>query len=270
MSSNTIKRIISAFALIIIVSTFVYFGRLATLYFVALVGVLTIDEIHINFFKYTRTHLSYIFSQLIFMALFYLFSRSTDVSKLFVATGIVMNIGLLWYLFKSPSEDNLIDLIKRKLPILTSLFVLMPMMSLAFLLGFDNWRLLLLILLVVNFGMDSGAWFFGKSFGRTKLWPEVSPNKTREGLFGGMATAGTLGGLLWFSFFNNLSFWVFIVFSFLGLISQIGDLIQSKLKRQFGIKDSSALIPGHGGIYDRIDSLIFVLPFFTMTIYYYY
>jgi phosphatidate cytidylyltransferase len=144
------------------------------------------------------------------------------------------------------------------------------MISLVYIINFQSWQLVILLLLVVNFGMDSGAWFFGKSFGKHKLWPAVSPNKTIEGLLGGMLTSGLCGYGMYLLVFDKKNYWTIIIFSLLGLLSQIGDLVQSKLKRQYGIKDSSSLIPGHGGVYDRIDSLVFVLPFFVVTLYYYY
>jgi phosphatidate cytidylyltransferase len=131
-----------------------------------------------------------------------------------------------------------------------------------------DWRQVLVLLFVVTFGMDTGAWFFGKNFGKRKLWPEVSPNKTVEGLFGGMFTSALLGGVFWYIFFSDLSLIVIFIFALCGAISQVGDLIQSKIKREYAIKDSSALIPGHGGVYDRIDSLIFLSPFFIIVVRY--
>jgi len=110
--------------------------------------------------------------------------------------------------------------------------------------------------------MDTGAWFFGKKFGKNKLWPSVSPNKTVEGLIGGMILSGLLGGICFHLLYNQFSISLFFLFCFLGLLAQLGDLLQSKMKRQVGIKDSSNLIPGHGGVFDRVDSLFFLTPFF--------
>src|SRR5690606_12695790 len=126
-----------------------------------------------------------------------------------------------------------------------------------------QWQEVIIVLLFVNFGMDSFAWFFGKNFGKHKLWPKVSPKKTVEGLLGGVISTGILGSILWRLFFNETSVMLFFVFCLLGLIAQVGDLVQSKIKRQFEIKDSSTLIPGHGGVYDRIDSLLFLAPFYA-------
>lgn len=103
---------------------------------------------------------------------------------------------------------------------------------------------------------------FWKALRKHKLWEAVSPKKTREGLIGGVLTSGILGALLWFIFFHRISIQLFVLFMFLGAISQVGDLIQSKIKRQFEVKDSSSLIPGHGGVYDRVDGLLFMAPVF--------
>jgi phosphatidate cytidylyltransferase len=160
--------------------------------------------------------------------------------------------------------------VSKKAPFLAGLFIMLPMVSLTNTLHFGKWRILLAILLIVNFGMDTGAWFFGKNFGKHKLWEKVSPNKTIEGLIGGMFTSGILGTLAWAFWLQKPELLLFALFCLLGVLSQLGDLIQSKIKRQFKIKDSSSLIPGHGGVYDRIDSLLYSAPFFAVVLKYYY
>ncbi|MCK0132054.1 phosphatidate cytidylyltransferase [Flavobacteriaceae bacterium F08102] len=108
---------------------------------------------------------------------------------------------------------------------------------------------------------DTSAYLVGSTIGRTKLYVKVSPNKTVEGALGGLI--GALGAAFVIAQYNaelSLIQWMtiaFIVFSF-GLL---GDLIESKFKREAGVKDSSNLIPGHGGFLDRLDSIIFAAPF---------
>ena len=270
MSSHTLKRILSAFVLILIVSMTFFSYQEYTLFLVVLIGFLVNDEIYINFFNYKRLSLGYISVQFIYLFIFYVSLGNLFIERYINYFGVAMNLGLLLYLFKGTENKNIFIKIKEKWPVCVFVLALTPMISLSYLVSFDKWRQLILLLLIVNFGMDSGAWFFGKMLGKRKLWPEVSPNKTVEGLLGGMITAGFLGYCSYFILFSKNAPWVIIIFSFLGFLSQVGDLVQSKLKRQFGIKDSSSLIPGHGGVYDRIDSLVFVLPFFMLTIYYYY
>ena len=107
---------------------------------------------------------------------------------------------------------------------------------------------------------DSVALFAGRRFGRLKLAPTISPNKSREGAFGGIIASMVVGAVS-FQTFGLGDWWVGLVAgAAIGLAGQIGDLAESVLKRQAGVKDSGSVVPGHGGILDRIDSLLFALP----------
>ena len=117
---------------------------------------------------------------------------------------------------------------------------------------------------VVAFASDAAAFFVGTSFGKHKLTPRISPNKTLEGSIGGFlgAILLTLGyGLVLKALHLDVNFTVLGVCGFLGsLAGQLGDLGFSAVKRQFKIKDYGKLLPGHGGMLDRLDSLIWVVP----------
>ena len=108
---------------------------------------------------------------------------------------------------------------------------------------------------------DSGAYFVGRSIGKRKLWPEISPNKTVGGFFGGIVF-GIIVGLLFYVFTSiEASLLKILLMSVLiSIFGQLGDLVQSAYKRHYGVKDAGKLLPGHGGILDRMDSLIFILP----------
>ncbi len=109
---------------------------------------------------------------------------------------------------------------------------------------------------------DIAAYFAGRRFGRNKLAPSISPGKTREGAYGaavGVLCYGLLVGHFFFATLMPLPLWI-VVLLVLTVISIIGDLFESLLKRNVGIKDSSNILPGHGGILDRIDSLTSTLP----------
>ncbi|MBM7579890.1 phosphatidate cytidylyltransferase [Jeotgalibacillus terrae] len=115
--------------------------------------------------------------------------------------------------------------------------------------------------LVIIWSTDSGAYFIGKSMGKKKLWPDISPNKTVEGFIGGIisALAGVL--VLYFLVPLDTALWYLLLASIiLSAFGQIGDLVESALKRHYGVKDSGNILPGHGGLLDRFDSLLFVLP----------
>jgi phosphatidate cytidylyltransferase len=108
---------------------------------------------------------------------------------------------------------------------------------------------------------DSGAYFVGKATGKTKLWPEISPNKTVEGSVGGVVCALIVAVL--FSLLTDINanlLALLAITAVLSIFGQIGDLVQSAFKRHFGVKDSGNILPGHGGILDRFDSLLFILP----------
>ncbi len=116
-----------------------------------------------------------------------------------------------------------------------------------------NWLIWLLIVVAFT---DVGAFFVGKSIGKTQFSP-TSPNKTLEGVIGGVAVATVMGTL--FAFFMNLdTFMASLVISLLTAISSIfGDLFESYLKREAGVKDSGDILPGHGGVLDRVDGYLF-------------
>ncbi|PSU03845.1 CDP-diglyceride synthetase [Photobacterium gaetbulicola] len=126
-------------------------------------------------------------------------------------------------------------------------------------------KLVLLVCFLV-WAADTGAYFSGKRFGKHKMAPAVSPNKTIEGLVGGamLAVAVTWGGaaLMGIPFASLSSLLLIAVVSVVA--SVLGDLVESMFKRAAGIKDSGSILPGHGGILDRIDSLTAALPVFAL------
>lgn len=119
--------------------------------------------------------------------------------------------------------------------------------------------------LFIIWATDSGAYFIGKAIGKKKLWPEISPNKTVEGSLGGVVCA--VGVSLLFAAFSKINAAAITLVGItivLSVFGQIGDLVQSAYKRHFGVKDSGNILPGHGGILDRFDSLIFVWPILNL------
>ncbi|QDQ01765.1 phosphatidate cytidylyltransferase [Lysinibacillus fusiformis] len=115
--------------------------------------------------------------------------------------------------------------------------------------------------LLVVWTTDSGAYFVGRKLGKNKLWPEISPKKTVEGFVGGIVIAVifAIGMQAIYPFANGYVSLIFITI-FASIIGQMGDLVESAIKRHFDVKDSGNILPGHGGILDRFDSLLFVVP----------
>ncbi|MGT2751030.1 phosphatidate cytidylyltransferase [Streptococcus orisasini] len=118
--------------------------------------------------------------------------------------------------------------------------------------------------LFIVWATDIGAYMIGRQFGKRKLMPSVSPNKTVEGSLGGILSALVVA-FIFMLFDKNVyaphNFFVMLLLVMLfSIFAQFGDLVESSIKRHFGVKDSGKLIPGHGGILDRFDSMIFVFP----------
>lgn len=117
----------------------------------------------------------------------------------------------------------------------------------------------LILAAVLAFGSDIGGYFVGKRFGRTKLYPKVSPNKTLEGSLGGVVFATGLAFGLRALFGPDMPVEMLAVIAPVGaVLGQVGDLAESMLKRSVGVKDSGRIMPGHGGLFDRIDALLFI------------
>ncbi|MDH2927634.1 phosphatidate cytidylyltransferase [Lonepinella koalarum] len=161
------------------------------------------------------------------------------------------------------------------LHIIFAVLTLLPFLIAVAALRLENYNIdslhgiqLLLYVFVLVWAADSGAYFAGRKFGKHKLAPKVSPGKTWQGVMGGVITAGVLAELFIYlagdNFFmhgNPLNLTALSIATV--VVSVLGDLTESMFKRQSGIKDSSNLIPGHGGILDRIDSLTAAIPFFA-------
>jgi phosphatidate cytidylyltransferase len=155
------------------------------------------------------------------------------------------------------------------------LLVLIPAyVALLYLRRHDAHLLLLALLVTIIWAADVGAYFIGRQFGTTKLAPKVSPGKSWAGLIGGMILAlavGMLGAFISEQSDHLISpiAWAVLngIVAVTVLFSVLGDLFESLIKREHGVKDSSSLLPGHGGVLDRIDSLTAATPVFALSVY---
>ncbi|MFC0558573.1 phosphatidate cytidylyltransferase [Halalkalibacter alkalisediminis] len=120
---------------------------------------------------------------------------------------------------------------------------------------------LVFFVLLLIWTTDSGAYFVGRKWGKNKLWPDISPKKTIEGSIGGIIAAIVVG-TIFYSFLPIFPSYLTALFVIVvaSIFGQLGDLVESALKRHYAVKDSGNVLPGHGGILDRFDSLIYVMP----------
>lgn len=157
-------------------------------------------------------------------------------------------------------EKNVFDHVSKQ--VLGIVYIPVSLSLLVFIKGLDGGTFWIIWLLIVIFANDTGAFYTGTFFGKNKLCPNISPNKTIEGSLGGIAASMIFGFIFCQIFFNDLSLaLVTVPASFLlAVAGQIGDLFESAMKRASNIKDSGRILPGHGGMLDRIDGLLLAIP----------
>lgn len=171
---------------------------------------------------------------------------------------VILTSTLLWLLVVPFLLISATNSYSAYLKLLLGLIVLMGAWF-SFLSIYKISPLLLLITLATVWIADSAAYFAGKKFGKHKLAPSISPGKTWEGVVGAFL-AVTIYGLCIVYFFK-LAYWIVLGFWCILILSIIGDLFESQLKRQAGLKDSGSILPGHGGVLDRMDGIVSTLPF---------
>ena len=171
--------------------------------------------------------------------------------------GIFVVMGCIYELVKSIKNTPSEIVQKNVLPV--SVFVCLLVLMLISVYSVAGRPLLMLWLLMIIVGADVGGWLFGSIFGGDKLWEKISAHKTWAGQIGGII-CGTLMSLLYYKLFGGFVQNAIFIGISISLLSQYGDLTASFIKRKLEIKDFGTLLPGHGGIPDRVDGWIYVLP----------
>lgn len=244
-------RIITALVGMPIILAALYFGKLWLLAFVLAVVFLGIKEYHeimLGIEIKAITSLSYTLAIIFPVAMYF---NLISVEILFVMTFIVMTVfSLIFYM--QPIKDCAIQLF--------GIYYLSGMFSYVLKIRvMENGFIYLLLTFLFIWMSDTAAYFVGKFFGKHKLAPHISPNKTVEGSLGGLfftvLFAFTIANI--FQYSVSLMMLLAII---VNVFAQLGDLVESAIKRQAKIKDSGNLLPGHGGILDRFDSALFAIP----------
>ena len=195
------------------------------------------------------------------IVLFIIYMGGTIFNTLIVAVAVIMSFE--WQAIINSGKKELDEKAKQKWAGIGIAYVTIFASSLIYLRGIDGGFGVVLLMLFIVWATDIAAFFSGKIIGGPKIYTKISPNKTWAGLIGGMAAAGFVGSIA--SIFVPMGFFnmVFMGMS-LAVIAQVGDFFESWVKRQFGVKDSGTIIPGHGGLMDRLDGFTTVAPVFVI------
>jgi len=181
-----------------------------------------------------------------------------DAGALYGVVIIIIFGAMVWSLLQSDPLHNASTRIGWLLG--TPVYVGGTLSAVAMVHAFDPTGAWVLLTMVLAWGSDTAAYFVGRKFGKTKLAPRISPKKTLEGAAGGLAAA-VIGALIMSIFLPGMRVGDAIALGILGgAAGQAGDLMVSVLKRSSGVKDSGGILPGHGGILDRVDALAFTGP----------
>jgi len=175
-----------------------------------------------------------------------------------IALWAFIPMALFLFMPPSPGKHSTGDLAKT---ILGPLYISLPLGMLMILDRYPEGNIWIFFILAVVFAGDTGAFYSGKLFGKHKLYESISPKKTWEGAIGGLFCS--IIAAFWFLRIvriHEIDYSIMALVIVLSVTGQLGDLAESMLKRNSGIKDSSRLLPGHGGILDRIDGLLFAVP----------
>ncbi len=257
-----LKRWITAIVLVPLLIVLIGFG--GTLWLAVVINVVCMVALWEYFSIVFNNHLG--MTAVSFLLLSLVTATAVVWSAYFHSMGVLLAIialnvvfsGMI-SVFKFKSDPSVCEMVFKQIA-----GVIYVPLFLSYLLFIRNGRdgiIWVFLLLVVVFIGDTGAYYVGSYFGRHKLCPNVSPNKTVEGALGGLF-AGLGAGALYKSFLLSGLPWglSFLCFFCISIAGQMGDLFESQLKRVAHIKDSGKLLPGHGGVLDRIDALLFAAP----------
>ncbi len=250
-------RVISAVLGILILTLFIYWGSFQFYFFVSLLIIFGINEYiklvpgQFRYNKILMMFLSFIFFTFIYLNNIKVFNLSSGIILIFTFFVLFIN-----HLIKKKYIEILESISINIFGIIYiaggfSFFPLLRELSLSFL-----W-----LALLATWATDTGAYFTGRFLGKRRLAKQISPNKTLEGAIGGIILTIITVLIVTRYIYNDFSFYWVYYSIILSVLAIAGDLFESSLRRNAEIKDSGSLIPGHGGILDRFDSLLFTVPF---------
>ncbi len=254
-----LKRWLTALVAIPLLVFMIGFGPRWLFYlFLYLISLLSLEE----FYAITSPDLPKIIKITSFLVAFLLF-QIIYLHKILLAPAILtlwVFIPMVWYML-NPSTKQQAVTSEIGMAAMGPFYLVIPLAMLILIDIMPNGKIWIAFLLVVIFATDTGGFYFGRFFGKHKLYKAISPKKTWEGAVGSLISSLMFGNIfLKITHIDTFNPKTFALILSLSVISQIGDLSESMLKRNHGIKDSGTILPGHGGILDRIDGLIFSIP----------
>ncbi len=250
------QRILTAIIGLIIFIPIIWYGKLPFIITVYLLASIALYELMKMYFIHSK--LPYLILATIFLWLFMLPFDSLALGQVAITKLNIIIIFLVILLIITVLTKNHFTFDNAAFVLLATLYI-----SIAFFviitLRFSGLNYFLFVLFLV-WTTDSAAYFSGRFFGKHKLWPAISPNKTIEGAIGGVIAATVVGLLFHVIYpFDQSIMFIIIYALIISVVGQLGDLVASAIKRHYDVKDFGRIFPGHGGILDRLDSLLFVL-----------
>ncbi len=254
INNMLLKRIISSIIGILIFILIVTWGHFPFFILISLITAVALREFN-NMTEHDSL-ITLLISSMFFLIVSYLnliFGLNFPIEYLFILVLLI----LFYDCYRNNNLDNIIKSISGNL--FAIIYIVFGLIYFIYLRNID-FKFGLWIALVATWLTDIGAYFVGKYYGKIKLAPRISPNKTMEGALGGIIFSFIF--VVAFTFYLNVFSGIWFIYAFLlPLIAILGDLFESAIKRATGVKDSGNVIPGHGGILDRFDSLLFTIPF---------
>ena len=259
-------RIVTALALLLI-SLWALFGADTYAWYAVMTLLSAIAAWEWTQFARVKSKLARV-SYVLFILLVILASLSFDYAQGLIYLVVLQTAIVIWAVwhYQSTQGRAVLNHMALNLPMGALLIVAFALSTISLRDQFSPWILLVSLLMI--WAMDTGAYFSGKRFGRHKLASHVSPGKTWEGLVGGAILVMLLAAFVAYfagEFLQVPGLVMFVVACVvISLVSVFGDLFESLMKRQVNLKDSGSILPGHGGVLDRIDSLLVAMPLFWL------
>lgn len=252
--TNLILRIFSSFFIVSIILSGIYFGGVYWNVIVSIAAMLSLLE----FYKIQSTKHNLSSLLVLVSGAFILLGTSLDMSltSILCTISCIVFIALFIEILKHQLRDESFALENMGAVISGIAYIVLPWSFMIIIRGRELGFVVLLALFLCTWSCDVAAYFVGTTFGRTKLCDKVSPHKTWEGFWGGVFASFACSGALYFLFPSIPLFSLLLMGLLYGIAGQIGDLGESLLKREAGVKDAGVSIPGHGGFMDRFDSIL--------------